>query len=122
MAPFRDDFAAATERFARSMFPQTADPELVDRIATDMAAARREATLGSLRYALNREPPILAALPHVTAPIAAINPDVAPTDVTSLREHGVEATVLRGVGHSLMIEDPHQFNPVLAATLASFYG
>lgn len=75
-----------------------------------------------MRYALNREPPILAALPQVTAPIAAINPDVAPTDVASLREHGVEATVLRGVGHFLMIEDPDQFNPALAATLASFYG
>jgi pimeloyl-ACP methyl ester carboxylesterase len=29
--------------------------------------------------------------------------------------------VLTGVGHFLMLEDPEQFNPVLVATLASFF-
>ena len=120
LAPFRDDFAGAVDQFARSMFPGTADGELVDRIASDMAAAPRDAALGSLRHALNREPAILAALPRITAPIVAINPDIAPTDVDSLRRHGVEPKVLKDVGHFLMIEDPEQFNPVLAATLASF--
>src|SRR5918996_4789943 len=44
LAPFRDDFAAAVRRFVGNMFPASADGELVDRIATDMAAAPREAT------------------------------------------------------------------------------
>jgi pimeloyl-ACP methyl ester carboxylesterase len=43
-----------------------------------------------------------------------------PTDVDSMRRHGVEPIVLEDVSHFLMIEDPEQFNPVLAATLASF--
>jgi pimeloyl-ACP methyl ester carboxylesterase len=120
LAPFRDDFAAAVAQFVRNMFPATADGELVDRIATDMAAARWEVALGSLRYALNREPAILAALPHIKAPIVANNPDVQPTDVASMRRHRVEPVVLKDVGHFLMIEDPEQFNPVLAAALASF--
>lgn len=47
-------------------------------------------------------------------------PTCKPTDVDSMRRHGVEPIVLEGVGHFLMIEDPEQFNPVLAATLASF--
>ena len=102
------------------MFPAAADGELVDRIATDMATAPREVALGSLRYALNRQPAILEALPHITAPIVAINPDIQPTDVDSMRRHGIEPIVLKDVGHFLMIEDPEQFNPVLAATLASF--
>lgn len=93
---------------------------LVDRVAADMAAVRRDAALGSLGYALNREPPLLAALAKLTAPVVAINPDVAPTDVDSLRRHGVEPIVLTGVGHFLMLEDPEQFNPVLVETLASF--
>lgn len=121
VAPFRDDFEAAVDRFARSMFPGGADGVLVDRIARDMAAATQDATLGSLGYALNRHPAILAALAELTAPIVAINPDVAPTDVESLRRHGVEAIVLTGVGHFLMLEDPKQFNPVLATTLASYF-
>ena len=121
VAPFREDFGVAVDRFARSLFPEGADAALVDRVAGDMAAARRDATLGSLGYALNRHPPILAALAELTAPIVAINPDVAPTDVESLRRHGVEPIVLTGVGHFLMLEDPEQFNPVLVATLASFF-
>lgn len=120
VAPFVADFEAATEQFVRGMFPPTADRDLIDRIAGDMAAAPREVALGSLRFALNREPAILAALDDITAPIVAINPGFQPTDVDSLRRHGVEPTLLDGVGHFLMIEDPERFNPVLAATLASF--
>ncbi len=120
VAPFREDFAAAVDRFARSLFPTTADPALVDRIAGDMAAVRREGTLGSLGRALNRHPPILAALSQITAPVVAINPDIGPTDVDSLRRHGVEPIVLEGVGHFLMLEDPERFNAVLTSTLASF--
>ena len=120
LAPFRDDFAGAVDRFARSMFPGTADAELVDRIATDMAAAPREAALGSLRLCPQPRAGDPRRAPRITAPIVAINPDIAPTDVDSLRRHGVEPNVLQDVGHFLMIEDPEQFNPVLAATLASF--
>jgi pimeloyl-ACP methyl ester carboxylesterase len=120
VAPFREDFTAAVDRFARSLFPATADPALVDRIAADMAAVRRDGTLGSLGHALNRHPPMLAALSHITAPVVAINPDIGPTDVDSLRRHGVEPIVLEGVGHFLMLEDPERCNSVLASTLATF--
>ena len=85
-------------------------------------ASPREVALGSLRYARNRQPAILAALPHLLAPIVAINPDIAPTDIDSMRQHGVESIVLTDVGHFPMIEDPEQFNPILATTLASFRG
>ena len=121
VAPFQEDFAGAVDRFARSLFPPDADPQLVDRVAADMAAAPRQATLGSIGRALNREPPLSAALGVVDAPVVAINPDIAPTDVDSLRRHGVDRTVvLRGVGHFLMLEDPPQCNRALAEVIASF--
>jgi pimeloyl-ACP methyl ester carboxylesterase len=120
VAPFREDFTAATEGFARSLFPAGADPALVERVVGDMAAARREGTLGSLGHALNRHPPIIAALTEVAAPVVAINPDLGPTDADSLRRHGIEAIVLDGVGHFPMLEDPDRFNAVLASTLESF--
>lgn len=122
VAPFHADFGASVDRFARSLFSEGADPALVDHVARGMVAAPQEAALGSIGYALNRHPPIIAALAEVSAPVVAINPDVSPTDVESLRRHGVEPIILTGVGHFSMLEDPDQFNPVLGATLASFFG
>ena len=122
VAPFRADFEAAVARFVRNLLPAAANCELVDRITTDMTATAREVALGSLPYARNRQPPILAALADITAPLVAINPGIAPTDVDSLRQHGVEPIVLADVGHFPMLEDPEQFNPILATTLASFAG
>jgi len=120
LAPFREDFGAAVDRFVHGLLPLQADPELVNRIATDMVATPREVALGSLRYARNRQPPILAALPHIEAPIVAINPGLTPTDVDSMRDHGVEPIVLEDVGHFPMMEAPDRFNAVLADALASF--
>ncbi|HEX2700816.1 MAG TPA: alpha/beta hydrolase [Acidimicrobiales bacterium] len=121
VAPFRADFGAAVDRFARSLFREGADPALVDSVARTMVAAPQEAALGSIGYALNRHPPLIAALAELSAPVVAINPDVSPTDVESLRRHGVEPIILTGVGHFSMLEDPDQFNAVLVATLASFF-
>ena len=47
---------------------------------------------------------------------------MATTGTESLRRHGVEPIILAGVGHFSMLEDPDQFNPVLVATLTSFFG
>ena len=120
VAPFRNDFVRSVDRFARGMFPESADAELVDRIAADMSAGSAEMGVGSIRYALNREPPILEALQQIAAPKVAINPDIAPTDVESLRRYGFEPVVLENVGHFLMLEAPEQFNPALVRALASF--
>lgn len=122
VAPFHADFRGAVDRFARSLFPEGAEPALVDHVARSMVASPQGAALGSIGYALNRHPPIIAALTAVSAPVVAINPDVSPTDVESLRRHGVEPIILTGVGHFSMLEDPDQFNRVLVATLASFFG
>ena len=48
LAPFRADFGAAVAQFVRGMFPATADPELVDRIATDMTTTPLEVAMSSL--------------------------------------------------------------------------
>jgi pimeloyl-ACP methyl ester carboxylesterase len=120
VAPFRKDFAAAIEQFVRNLLPEDADPDLIDRITSEMAVTPREVALGSLRYARNRQPAMLTALPHIAAPIVAINPGIGATDVDSMHRHGVEPVVLEDVGHFPMIEAPDRFNPILGATLASF--
>lgn len=67
-------------------------------------------------------PPIIVALAALPAPVVAVNPEVSRTGAESLRRHGVEPITLNGVGHSSMLEDPDQFDPVLVAALASFFG
>jgi pimeloyl-ACP methyl ester carboxylesterase len=85
-----------------------------------MAATPRDVALGSLRYARNRQPAMLTALPHIAAPIVAINPGIGATDIDSMHRHGVKPIVFEDAGHFPMIEAPDRFNPVLAAALASF--
>lgn len=57
-----------------------------------------------------------------SVPVVAINPGYRPTDVEGLRQHGVEAVVLPDVGHFLMLEDPDNFNRLLAKTVDGFMG
>ena len=87
-----------------------------------MAGAPREAAVGSIGYALNRHPPLIAALKEIAAPLVAINPGVSPTDVDSLRAHGIETVIVEGVGHFSMLEDPDQFNAILLNSLKDFGG
>ena len=61
----------------------------------------------------------MRALPGLAVPVVAINPDYEPTDVASLRAYGVETVIASGVGHFLMLEDPAQFNRLLAEVLAT---
>lgn len=122
VAPFRENFEHAVDGFARGLFPATANPALVDRVAGEMASAPREAAVGSIGYALNRHPPLIAALKEICAPVIAINPDVSPTDVGSLSAHGVKTVIVEGVGHFAMLEDPDQFNAILLDSLKAFGG
>lgn len=63
---------------------------------------------------------MLEALGFITAPVVAMNPDIQPTDIDSMRRHDVAPIILNGVGHYPMIEEPEQFDPLLADTLESF--
>ena len=61
----------------------------------------------------------MRALPRLAVPIVAINPDYRSTDAESLRAHGVETVIASGVAHVPMLEDPDQFNRLLAEVLAT---
>ena len=118
--PFPTDFAASTQQLVRGMFPSDADPELVDRVAIDMSSAPPAIALDALQNAISNGEPLLERLPLLNIPIVAINPDYRPTDEGSLRRHGVRPVLIPGVGHFLMMEDPAQFNGVLASVIREF--
>ena len=120
LAPFRVDFAGRTQDFVRELFPPSTDAALVSWIASDMAAAPPEMAIDAMRHAVENEAPAIEALARLRGPVAAINPDYRPTDEASLRRHGVSVHIMSGVGHFPMLEDPDQFNRVLAGVIESF--
>ena len=102
--------------------PQTVTRRSSIRSPPTWRAHRETPRLVRLDTRSNRHPPLIAALKQIEAPLVAINPDVSPTDIESLQAHGVETTIVAGVGHFLMLEDPDQFNPVLISALKAFGG
>ncbi len=119
---FQDDFVTTTEAFVRRMFPESAPSELVDEIAADMASAPPHVGAATLRVGLTAEPLVLDLLPALEVPVFAINADYRPTDLESLRSHGVHARVLPNVGHFLMLEDPDAFNRALSEVVRELEG
>lgn len=119
LEPFQADFTATTRSFVEGMFPATARTSLVEEIAEDMSSAPPSIALDALRHAWANERAVMAALLRFAAPVVAINSDHEPTDAVSLGEYGVETVIASGVGHFLMLEDPDQFNRLLAHVLGT---
>jgi pimeloyl-ACP methyl ester carboxylesterase len=113
LAPFRADFQKTTEAYVRGMFPAGADKTLVRRVAKDMAASPPSIAVAALEASLIFGRTITQTLEGVEARIIAINADEPPTDVPSMRRHGVEVVTMRGVGHFPMMEAAERFNSLL---------
>jgi pimeloyl-ACP methyl ester carboxylesterase len=118
--PFRADFSTSTQQLVRRMFPSSADPELVNRVAIGMSSARPEIAIDVLLNAISNGQALVKRLPRLGVPIVALNPDYRPTDEESLRRHGVTPIMMSGVGHFLMMEDPDRFNGLLASVVQRF--
>jgi pimeloyl-ACP methyl ester carboxylesterase len=117
MQPFGRDFVTATRDLVRRMSSPASDPDLVGWIAADMSSAPPEIALDAMKHAVTNDDAILAGLRELKVPVFAINPDNRPTDVESLRRHGVEPVLMSGVGHFLMMEDPDGFNWLLGEVI-----
>lgn len=120
VAPFRRDFRGETRWFVRDMFSPTADRDLAEQVAEDMASAPPEIALDALAYSMGNDGPVLDALARLTVPVVAINPDDEPTDVESLARRGVRTVIVPGVGHFSMLEDPARFDAALRGVIAGF--
>lgn len=116
-AEFESDFASVTEKYVRSYFPTHADQSLVDRVATDMAAASPAVAISALRSSFQHAREIPKLIGELNLPVATINPDDAPTNLESMSKYGVEVIIMPGVGHFLMMEDPDKFNDLLLTTV-----
>jgi pimeloyl-ACP methyl ester carboxylesterase len=116
-APFRANFVDTTRALVHDLFPPTADPALVERIAADMSAAPPTVALGSMVAGIGFDRRIPGALAELKLPVIAINPEQPPTDVASLGRYGVGVLLMAGVGHFPMLENPERFNAILKTAI-----
>ena len=117
LAAMEADFRGTVESLVRSsFFLADSDPDLIDRIATDMGSAPKEAGIGAFKaYAewFNHE--AADALADIEIPIYLINSDYRPTNLEAGQAltDSFDAVLMSGVGHFVMQEDPQQFNLLL---------
>jgi len=115
LAPMRADFPKMTQAFVRKeMFIPRSDPKLADQIARDMASAPPSVAVSAMEQLLNYDQG--AALAAVKVPVLLINSDKWATDLEAARRHkpDIQLAVMPWVGHFLMMEDPAEFNRLLA--------
>lgn len=115
-APFREDFPKAVDEFVRTMFPETADPELVEKIAADTSSAPPEVGIatfdGMFDYWMND---MKAAAKEIRIPVICINSDLEENNLEGNKKYleTYELMLMPGVGHFVMNEDPERFNQLL---------
>ena len=101
----------------RSIYGKAVVATFIDRVAAKNVAAPPEIAIPSLRAVLGYD--ARPTLKEVRVPAHAVNADLYPTDVDANRRHfaSYDVTIMRGVGHYVMLEDPARFSDLLAGAI-----
>ena len=119
LGAFEKDYRATADQFTRQyMFTPKSDPALIARVAAKNAAAPPDVAIPCLRAAFSYD--ARPTLREVRVPAHAVNADLYPTNVEANRRHfaAYDVTLMTGVGHYLMLEDPARFSELLAGAVA----
>lgn len=119
--PMREDYIGYIHQMVpQRFFGPDANPALVRRVADDMALAPPEVAIPASAALLGHDAnPTLAQL-HV--PVRTIDTELTGAlDLERIRRvvPGFQATVMPGLGHFPMMEDPAAFNRVLEGEIAA---
>ena len=116
-AAFRTDYAANVKNMVTSLFHPNADPALLAdaerRMKRTSPTVAREIFLSLGGY----QP--AASVRKLTVPLRAINGDLFPTDVDSVRKikDDFDVIVMQHTGHYPMLERPDEFHQHVATTV-----
>ncbi len=119
---YETDFVGTCNQFVRSMFLDTADPELVETTSQGMCGAPADIATALMSQFGDYDQ--AAVMAKVKTSIRAINSAAYPTNVVGNREisPNFEAEIIEGVGHFPMLVVPQELNRRLLATLADLGG
>ena len=96
------------------LFQPNANRELANKVAYDMSLSPPRVAIPSLRAVLEYD--FTEPLKEISVPIVAIDSDLGePVNEARIRKvlPKFHATIITGVGHFLMMEDPARFNAAL---------
>ena len=112
-----EDYAGFISDFVDATFVEQSDPDIVEWVKTDMAAAPYASAVGARKASGSYD--ATPAVASLEVPFVLINSDFLPTDVAHLEANAEQFLFLEmsDVGHFLMMEDPETFNALLAAVL-----
>lgn len=113
LKPFKENFVETTKGFVKSMFPPTADQELVEKIADDMSSAPPEVAISAMENMFRDNG--ISALKELDVPIISINCDMYPIKVEENRKHvkSFDVKMMPGNGHFVMLDNSELFNKLL---------
>jgi pimeloyl-ACP methyl ester carboxylesterase len=115
---YETDFPGTCDRFIRSMFPENASQELVQKVASGACSADKKIALALFKTFPDYD--MASAMKEVRVPIRCINSAAFPTQVETNRKYasGFEVAIIDGVGHFPMLEKPEGFNRMLLDAIA----
>jgi pimeloyl-ACP methyl ester carboxylesterase len=115
LKPFEADFIGETRRFVTEhLFAPGSNRDLANKVAYDMSLSPPRVAIPSLRAVLEYD--FTEPLRQLDVPIVAIDSDLGePVNETRIRKvlPKFHATIIPGVGHFPMMEDPARFNAAL---------
>lgn len=113
LARFRENFVETTREMVRSMFLEKSDPELVDRIVSDMSSSPSNVGIGAMEGMIDYD--LARAIENIRVPIRCICSDYRPFDLEAAEERAssFKISFMSGVGHFVMLEDAVTFNGML---------
>ena len=116
----RVNFVEASREFITSMFTETSDPILVERIVSDMSSAPPSVGIGAAEGIFNQD--LAQEFEKIQIPIRCICSDYRPFDLEAAQQHAssFEVVFMSGVGHFVMLEDPTTFNSLLEEIIEEF--
>ena len=121
LAMWEDDFVMRMREFAwRSYFNRNSDRSLIKRIGLKMAATPPDIALGSLEELLKYDGS--KAFQEIQCPVREISSDIlVPTfKVAEVYSKSLSVDSMPGAGHFIMLEDPIDFNRLLAKHISEF--
>ena len=117
----RADYKGAVSSLLNQFFFSPTTPVAVKNRVTKEATSRPPALAIKILQAIFAYDPV-PALRQIKVPIKAINSDLNPTNLDVNRKYApqFDVMIMKGSGHYPMLEDPAQFNELLAGVLRAF--